>query len=95
MGMMKSYYVYRSKSGWRMYFRARWVKRRKTYRLWSVYPRCDDVPFVPGWNRCPVELVEQSKKLKGRPSNKTLTEAWLMKSELPSLPCPRDLGGRG
>ena len=72
--MKKTYY----RNG-RGYFSAQWIKRRKTYKLWYVYPRCEDVPFVPGWNKCPVALVESSRKLKGRPSNRTLTQAWTIR----------------
>ena len=35
----------------------------------------------PGfWSFDPVELVNQSRRLKSRPSNKTLTQSWLIKS---------------
>jgi hypothetical protein len=74
------YYVKRCKSGARIYFRARWLKSRKTYRLYHVYPRCEDVHWRPAKWIDPVELVNESRRLKSRPTNQTLTQAWLIKS---------------
>tara|TARA_R110002020_G_scaffold84658_2_gene209580 strand:- start:1641 stop:1895 length:255 start_codon:yes stop_codon:yes gene_type:complete len=76
------YCVKRTESG-PIYFRARWLKSRKSYRLYRIYPGCEDVHWKirPGfWSFDPVELVNESRKLKSRPSNKTLTQAWLIKS---------------
>lgn len=81
MGIVKNYHVYKTKSGRRLYFRSQWIKSRKTYKLWWVYPRCDDVPIRvdrPGWEIDPIAYVEKARKLKSRPSNKTLTESWLI-----------------
>ena len=74
--MKENYYCYRSNEGTRIYFRAKWIKRRKTYRIWHAYPRCEDVPWTLGWNGCPVTFVERSRRLKSRPTDKTLSSAW-------------------
>ena len=79
---MNTYHCNRSKSGARIYFRARWVKRRKNYQLWLIHPHCEDVIWKPKgsgfWNFDPSELVGRSRKLKGRPTNQTLTKAWTL-----------------
>lgn len=59
----------------KVYFRAVYVKSRNLLRVYWLNP----VGELPASRRYSVETLDGARRLKTKPSKRTLTEAWLIK----------------
>ena len=63
--MKFTYYRWGKKTSHYGYIKVRYIKRRKLYKVWRLYPNCEDAFYGRYY---PQERIDRMRKLASRPS---------------------------